>query len=313
VLIIACIFAACVLGLCVWVVRRFWDATLASGCLPENSRLRLWAAKGMVVPLLLWISLNFALIPGHIATMPGSNVSRATSADWERIALALLFPSLPLAASCWAAFTLGWLLVHLVVKTEGRKEIAGAAFFWVPFLSPALFLVSYFFGWMGVGVCGMVLFIPLLKDLLALGQPKRLPPAYERAIERLKSGDYPAAELEIIRQLEKQEDDFEGWMMLAGIYALNLGDLPEAERTVRELCRHPGITRTQYSHALMQLGEWTLQSTGNADAAANIWSELEKTFPHSEHADKARRRIAALNPVPPGSIDLTSTVRRTGC
>jgi uncharacterized protein HemY len=133
--------------------------------------------------------------------------------------------------------------------------------------------------------------IPVLRDLLALGQPRRLPPAYESALERLKQGEYSAAEMEIIRQLEKREDDFEGWMLLAGIYARHFGDLDEAERTVREVCGQPRITRKEYCAALMQLGEWQLQYRVDASAARRIWSEICERFPHTEYADVARRRI----------------------
>ena len=49
----------------------------------------------------------------------------------------------------------------------------------------------------------LALLLPVLRDLLALGQPRPLPPAYERAIERLQRGEPSAAEMEIIRQLER--------------------------------------------------------------------------------------------------------------
>jgi MFS family permease len=205
-----------------------------------------------------------------------------------------LFPAVPLVASCWAAAALAWLVVQLALETESRKEIAGAGIFWGALLSPVVAFILLVFGWSGAGVALMVLLIPVLRDLLALGPPRRLPPAYERALERLKRGEHSAAEMEIIRQLERREDDFEGWMLLAAVYAKNFGDLAEAERTVRELCGQPTITRSQYSAALMQLGEWHLQFHFDAAAARGVWSEICERFPHTEFADVARRRISRL-------------------
>jgi len=288
------IFVALVLAACIWVVRRFWEPLLAVGCLPTESRLWLWALKGVAIPMLLWLGFNFLLIPGHVATMPKVALAGAQAGTWTRIALELLFPALPLVASGWAAATLAWLVTRMVLHTESRNEILGAGIFWGLVLSPVAALILFSFGWSGVGIALIVMLLPVLRDLLALGQPKRLPPAYERALERLKRGDHSAAEVEIIRQLEKRENDFEGWMLLAGIYAKHFGDLAEAERTVREVCRQPTITRREYCTALMQLGEWHLQLRFDTAAARAVWSEVCERFPHTEFADTARRRIERL-------------------
>jgi len=298
------IFIALVLAACMWVVRRYWEPLLAVGCLPEESRLWAWALKGIAAPMLMWFGFNFVLIPGHVATMPKVALAGASADVWTRIALELLFPALPLVASCWAAATLAWLGAQLVLHTESRNEILGAGIFWGLAFSPVAAFILYVFGWSGVGVALMVLLLPVLRDLLALGPPKRLPPAYERALQRLKRGEHSAAETEIIRQLEKREDDFEGWMLLAGVYAKNFGDIVEAERTVREVCRQPTISRAEYCAALMQLGEWHLQLRFDASAARSVWSEISEHFPHTEFADLARRRIERLTQTPGGESAL---------
>jgi len=293
-LFIITIFIALVLALCIWAVGRYWEPLVAVGCFQNEQRLLTWAAKGIAVPLLLWIGFNFALTPGAVATIPRLSLASATAADWTRIALELLLPAVPLVASCWAAATLAWLIVRLAAQTDCRNEILGAGIFWGVLLSPVVGLILLLFGWSGSGVALLALLTPILRDLLALGTPKRLPPAYERALERLQRGEHSAAEMEIIRQLEKQEDDFKGWMLLAGIYAKQFGDLREAERIVREVCRQPTITRAEFSEALMQLGEWHRQLGCDPAAACRIWSEICALFPHSEFADVARRRINKL-------------------
>jgi len=288
------IFIALVLAACISVVACYWFRMIEVGCFREGTSLAAWITKGVAVPLLLWIGFNFVLIPGHVATMPGVSLAKADAALWTRIALELLIPAAPLVASCWAAATLTWLVVQLVLQTESRKEILGAGIFWGLVLSPFVALILAFFGWSGVGVALLVLLAPILWDLLALGTPRRLQPEYELALERLKRGEHSAAELEIIRQLEKREDDFAGWMLLAEVYAKNFGDLAEAERTVRAICGQPTTTRKEYCAALMQLGEWHLQLHFDASAARAVWSEICERFPHTEFADTARRRIERL-------------------
>ena len=290
------IFLAVVLALCVWVVGRYWEALLATGCWGTETRLLSWAAKGIAVPLLLWIGFNFALIPGHVATIPRLALAGASADDWTRIALELSLPAVPVVASFWAAITLTWLVVQLVIHTESRREIVGAGIFWGALLSPVVGVIVLFFGALGLGVGLMVLLIFVLRDLLALGVPQRRPPAYQAALEQLQRGEYSAAEQEIIRQLEKREDDFEGWMLLAGVYAKHFGDLREAERAVRELCRQPNLTRAEFCAALTQLGDWYLQFGQDPAAAHRVWSEVCEKVPHSGFADTARRRIERLAP-----------------
>ena len=211
------IFVALVLAACIWVVRHYWEPLLAVGCLPAESLLWPWVAKGIAAPMVIWLGFNFVLIPGHVATMPKVALAGASADLWTRIALELLFPALPLVASCWAAATLAWLVAQLVLHTDSRTEILGAGIFWGLALLPVAAFILYLFGWSGVGVALMVLLLPVLRDLLALGTPRRLAPVYERALEKLKRGEPSAAEMEIIRQLERREDDFKGWMLLAEI------------------------------------------------------------------------------------------------
>ena len=293
-LIIITAFIALVLALCVWVVGRYWEALVATAGMRTEARLLVWAFKGIAVPMLLWIVFNFVLIPGHVATIPRLALASATADDWKRITLELLLPAAPLVASCWAAATLSWLLVQLVIHTECRGELSGAGIFWGVALSPVIALIVFIFGGLGLGVGLMVLLVFVLRDLLALGVPKRRPPAYDRALERLQRGEFSAAEREIIRQLEKREEDFQGWMMLAGIYAKHFGDLREAERTVREVCRQPTTTSEEFSEALLQLGEWHRELGSDPAAARRIWSEICAIYPHTKFADTARRRIRKL-------------------
>src|SRR5205823_4090341 len=88
-----------------------------------------------------------------------------------------------------------------------------------------------------------------------------------RAIAKMKFGKYTEAEWEIIRELEKSEDDFEGWMMMAELYANHFHDLAEAEQTILEICDQPRTTLPQLSIALHRLADWHLKLACDPDAA----------------------------------------------
>jgi hypothetical protein len=288
------IFLSLVLGLSVWLVGRYWDSLQASHTIPPDWPLSTWVLRGLIAPIMVWLAFNFLLFPGRVTAMPRITLSGATGEVWSFIALELLVPALPVMASCWAALTLVWLMAQLVQHTEGRHEFVGAAIFWGVLLSPVAALILYWFGAAGVGAATLVLVTPILRDLLALGPPKFLSPVYERALQRLREGEASAAELEILRQLERREDDFRGWMLLASLYAQHFHDLPEAERTIRQLCRQPNLSRSEYCEALTQLGDWFFQADDTL-AAGRVWREIMEKFPHSEFADVARRRLQKIS------------------
>jgi hypothetical protein len=113
----------------------------------------------------------------------------------------------------------------------------------------------------------------------------------------MKLGKYEEAEREVIQQLEKCEEDFEGWMMLAEMYAKQFGDLLEAERTVRAVCDQPNVNAVQISLAFHRLADWQLSLGDNPTGAARALDELCYRLPGSHFAKMARLRKEQL----PGS------------
>ena len=118
-----------------------------------------------------------------------------------------------------------------------------------------------------LGLAGIALLAPMAGYGPSVLHAKKTPPMYARAVARMKFGKYSEAEWEIIHELEKCEDDFEGWMMLADLYANNFNDLPEAEQTILEICDQPKTTPSQLSIALHRLADWHLQRAGDPEAA----------------------------------------------
>src|SRR5262249_1297342 len=104
-----------------------------------------------------------------------------------------------------------------------------------------------------VGLAAMAMVIPIAGYAPNVLQPAKTKPIYARAVAKIKFGKYKEAEWEIIRELEKHEDDFEGWLMMAELYATQFRDLGEAEQTILEICGHPSTNHAQTSLALHRL------------------------------------------------------------
>src|SRR5437899_7851710 len=121
--------------------------------------------------------------------------------------------------------------------------------------------------------------------------PAKTPLMYARAIARMKFGKYDEAEWEIIRELEKREDDFEGWMMMADLYANHFHDLPEAEQTILEICDQRRTTTSQVSIALHRLADWHLNLANDPEAARRALQVICDRLRGSHLAHMAQLRI----------------------
>jgi hypothetical protein len=144
-----------------------------------------------------------------------------------------------------------------------------------------------------LGLAGIALLAPMAGYAPGVLHLKKTPPMYARAIARMKFGKYSEAEWEIIRELEKSEDDFEGWMMLANLYANNFNDLLEAEQTILGICDHPKTTPSQLSVALHQLAHWQVQR-GDPAAARRTLQMICSRLPGTHLAHMAQLRINQL-------------------
>jgi hypothetical protein len=160
-----------------------------------------------------------------------------------------------------------------------------------------------------LGFAALIILVPLAAYAPTNLAPRKVPPMYARAIARIKFGKYNEAELEIIRELERWEDDFEGWMMLADLYANHFNDLSEAERTVRELCDSPKVTPSQISVALHRLADWELKLGQNPDAARRALRMVIERLPGTHLAHMAQLRIRQL-PVTAEELQEQQTAKR---
>ena len=255
-----------------------------------------WGAKGAVVPLLLWGLLNLGLSQHLQPFMPQVQAARSRGGSWAGEFLIVLSEGVFLVGTYWSAVTLGWVLVaaYRAAELSARKDFKRLCVTWLLGLGIPAGLLLLCGGLPVVGVAAMLLMGPIAgysKDFL---QPRKLPPMYARAVARIKFGKYSEAEWEIIKELENWEDDFDGWMMLADLYANHFNNLAEAEQTVLDLCGQPATTAPQVAVALHRLADWQLKLAQNPDAARRALLLIGERFPGTHLAHMAQLRIDQL-------------------
>jgi hypothetical protein len=197
-------------------------------------------------------------------------------------------------ATYWAALTSGWLLLSLYRQSETPAEFKRRVLIWSLFLGPLGLWVAWKGGWYCAGLGGAIWLMPLLQvaHFLTLEPVKK--PTYSRAVARMHFDKYEEAEVAVIQELEKFEEDFDGWMLLAELYAVHFHDLAEADRTIRETCAHSATTDSQRSVALHKLADWHLKLANDPVAARRGLDELCRIVPNSHLAHMARARLKQL-------------------
>jgi hypothetical protein len=197
-------------------------------------------------------------------------------------------------ASYWSAISLAQLAGAIATHADSRQEFAVIAVVLGVLSSPVLLLCAWAGGLPWAGVMLLFWLVPVTHCTLSLVCAAKPMPMYARAIARLKLGKYKEAEHEVIEQLEKREDDFDGWMMLAELYARQFGDLAEAERTIAWLCDQPSISSLQISIALHRLADWHLKLCDDPVGASRALDEICRRLPESHLAMMARLRRQQL-------------------
>jgi len=228
--------------------------------------------------------------------MPQVQAAQNGGGIWFPAYLRVVASGLFVISSYWTSVTLAWVLVEAGAGTEGHtraqfKSLCLTCF--IAMLVPAL-LLWFFGGWPLLGLAGFALLAPMAGYGSNILQVRKTPPLYAHAIARMKFGKYSEAELEIIRELERCEDDFDGWLMLASLYGNQFNDLAEAERTILEMCGHPKTTASQLSIALHELANWHLQRGGDPAAARQALQIICQRLPGSHLAHMAQLRINQL-------------------
>ena len=153
------------------------------------------------------------------------------------------------------------------------------------------------------GIVLSILWTPQISALLSRpltglfdggNEPPESKPGYSIAITKRKQGKALEAIMEIRKQLARFPNDMEGVMLLAGIQAEDMKDLPSAEITLNHLCSQPGVPPPQVAAALNQLADGQLKLAQDTDAARTALESIVQRFPDTELAQMAAQRIAHL-------------------
>jgi tetratricopeptide (TPR) repeat protein len=135
---------------------------------------------------------------------------------------------------------------------------------------------------------------PLTNLLDGGGEEPEPKPYYSIACSLRMKGKFLEAVVEVRQQLARFPNDFEGVMLLAGIQAENLQDLPGAEITLNHFCDRPEAPPKQFAAAMNQLADWQLKLTQDADSARGTLEKIVTRFPDTELALLAAQRVAHL-------------------
>ena len=279
------------------IVVHYWTKLVADDEEHDRRWLAKWTIAGIALPALAWVMMNVGnrpVMPALIPVMPPAK--GGASGQWvfglSYIATQTA-PALCVISSFWAALTLGWMAMVGSRRMGAGTGFTRASVTWCSLFIICMALLVYARCLPALGICALLWVWPLAHYAVYL-RPLAPAPMYASAIAKMKFGKYREAERAILSELEKCETDFDGWLMLASLYARQFHDLPEAERTIHDLCNDPAITASQVAVALNLLADWQLQFRGDPDAARRALDEISQRLPGSHMAKMAVLRKGQL-------------------
>ena len=258
--------------------RRFWP----------------WLLQGLVFPWLVWTIFKLGWGSRLPPLVPEILEAQRTKAPW----LGLLATWSVIGASFivfhWAAITYCWLLVRIVQNAPDKKEVVFNIAVFGFFSGTIAAILIYYSGWiyLGPGLC--VALLPVVHFTIELGDPPPPRASYDKAIGQLKRGKIQDAEWEVITQLEKSENDFDGWMLLAEMYAREYRNMEDAVRVILDVCRQPEVQQVHISVACHKLADWQLEIGNNPLGARAALELLCRKLPGTHFAYMAQQRIRQI-------------------
>lgn len=285
----------------VWMTLHFWRQLPLAEDETEAGRIRefvAWTAKGVAVPVAFWFLLNLGLSPWLGAFLSEVEYLRTESTisgePWFWPAVGVCSPAMSVIASYWTALSLIALTLLIRERTEDRPGFNMTMLVWSGFMLPVSALVLWLGGWAGAGCALVVWLAPGIHAVLPSMTVTLRTPSYSQAIAKIKFGKYSEAEWEVIKELEQCENDFNGWMMLAELYAVHFQDFQLAEQTVIDLCEQPGLSPSDACVALHRLADWYLQLQNDPQGARRCMEAISKRHPRTHLDRMARLRLRRL-------------------
>lgn len=273
-------------------VREHWSRLEDDS--DESRSLRLWLLRGAMVPCLFWAVANLGLFSRFPAIDPEIAVAHSKNAIWWHLWIGSVVAGCGYIFLGWGAITYTWLGLTSARRSGALKEFRQqAALVGIPMYLLAFLLVIRE-PWTELPVGLLVFFLPLVHSTLNIVDAPAPIPLYGGAIGKLKMGKYEDAEAAVIDELEKKENDFQGWMMLAELYATSYRRLDDAAQVVVDLCNDPTVQEVEISIACNKLADWQLEIGLNPPAARAALDLLIKRLPGSHFAHMAEVRARQL-------------------
>ena len=289
----ALLLAPLIVGVAVWCMAQLATAgdqlTIIRAEWP-------WFARGLLAPFLLWFVMNLGVSFYFHAFMPSVQAAQNANEPWFVLFLQVTSGGLLVISSYWAAITLVWWLLRAYrsIRADLDLEFRTVCFTSTVIMTGPAIVLLYYAGWSQVGVAVLLITVPMVGYGAPILQRPKPKPMYSRALARLKRGQYSDAEKEILRQLEKSENDFDGWLMLAELHAVRFKELREAEQIILDTCLHEEATPSQISVALHKLADWQINITADPEAAARSLKLISDRLPGTHLAAMAELRRAQL-------------------
>jgi hypothetical protein len=282
----------CLAGFCVVM----WDfcQRLPPEQVPQLRRwFKNWMFKGLLIPFLLWMLFNAAAWDWLPPLMPEVEVAKMNG-EWPQMMERIAALGLCVAGTYWSAVTVMWLLLVLWRQAADPPQFRSCVLLWSALLGPVAVLITSAFGWRFAGLGATLWLLPILQQVLALQPERKTAPLYSRAIAAIHFDKYAEAEQAVVDELQSCEDDFEGWLLLAELYANHFNDLPGAQKLIHETCAHPATTPPQLAVACHRLADWHLKLALDPAAARAALEEICRRHPRSHLDRMARLRINQL-------------------
>jgi hypothetical protein len=254
---------------------------------------KIWMFKGLLMPFLLWMIFNADAWNWLPPLMPDVDLAK-TQGEWPQMMEKVATLGLFVIGTYWAAVTVVWLMLVLWRQTADTRQYRRCVWTWSALLAPLAVLITWSFGWRFAGFGLSFWLLPVLQRVIALEPERKMAPIYSRAMAAIHFDKYEEAEKAVIEELQSCEDDFDGWLMLAELYANHFHDLPGAHQLIREICDHPATNASQLAVACHRLADWQLKLAQDPDAARAALMEICRRHPRSHLDHMARLRIDQL-------------------
>jgi hypothetical protein len=261
---------------------------------PWRNRFRPWFIRGLFFPWLVWSLFIIGWgesLPSFVPQIIDAQQSRA---PWFGLWVKWSILGALVIGFYWTAVTYIWLVARIVEKAKDKKEILANIALFLFFSGTVAGALVYYAGWIHIAASISFALLPVVHFTIDLAEPPHVFTTYSKATAQLKRGNYQDAEWEVISQLEKRDDDVDGWLMLAELYAKQYRNIEDAARVILDICKHPASQPLQISTACHKLADWQLEIAENPIGARAALELLCRRLPGTHHATMAVQRLRQI-------------------